>query len=395
MKLGMIPPGYGVEVIGGAEQGVRSLVEHLVADRGWQVEVFTTCAESAVTWEDWYQPGTSNLNGVTVHRFRSKSVRNPEYLHMLARLRADAGSFTDAEAAEYLRLVGPVCPDAIDAAEASDCDLISVSPYLYWPAVTTVSRMGRRVLFDPSTHDEPELYLPPMAGVYASVGGIAYKTFAERALVERTYPVGHLPSAVVGSGVDLGAGDPSEARAALGLDADEPFALCVGKVERAKGADSLAAMWSMYHERRGGRAPKLVFMGPVRGDPPDTAGTIYAGRQPDAVKWGALAACSMLIVPSVMEAFSLVLMEAWLCGRPVIVNSRCAATVEHCRRSGGGVWFEGFGELEVAVDRLLESPSRAERMGARGRDYVTDVFAWDHLLDRYEALAERVVSLIA
>ncbi len=255
MKLGMIPPAYGVEVIGGAEQGVRSLMEHLVADRGWAVEVFTTCAESAVTWADWYQPGTVALGGVTVHRFRSRSVRDAQYLHMLPRLRTDAGSFSEAEAAEYLRLVGPVCPDAIDAAESSDCDVISVSPYLYWPAVTTVSRMGRRVLFDPSTHDEPELYLPPMNRMYTSVGGIAYKTFAERTLVERTYPVGHLPSAVVGSGVDVGEGDPAEARAALGLDASEPFALCVGKVEPAKGSYSLAEMWSMYGQRRGGTYP--------------------------------------------------------------------------------------------------------------------------------------------
>jgi glycosyltransferase involved in cell wall biosynthesis len=367
-------------------------MEHLVADRDWTVEVFTTCAASAVTWEDWYPPGTVTLGGVTVNRFRSQSGRDAQYLHVLPRLRTDAGGFSDAEAAEYLRLVGPVCPDAIDAAESSDCDLISVSPYLYWPAVATVSRMGRRVLFDPSTHDEPELYLPPMSRMYTSVGGIAYKTFAERALVERTYQVGHLPSAVVGSGVDVGEGDPAEARAALGLDAGEPFVLCLGKVERAKGSDSLAAMWSMYRERRGGDVPKLVFIGPASADPPARPGILYAGRQPDLVKWGALAACSMLILPSAMEAFSLVLLEAWLCGRPVIVNSRCAATVEHCRRSGGGVWFEAFGDLEVAVDRLLGSPSLANSLGARGRAYVRDVFSWEHLLDRYELLAERVAS---
>ena len=391
MKLGMIPPAYGVEVMGGAEQGVRSLMEHLVADRGWTVEVFTTCAESAVTWADWYPPGTVMLGGVTVHRFRSQSVRDAQYLHMLPRLRTDAGSFSDAEAAEYLRLVGPVCPDAIDAAESSDCDLISVSPYLYWPAVTTVSRMGRRVLFDPSTHDEPELYLPPMSRTYTTVGGIAYKTFAERTLVERTYPVGHLPSAVVGSGVDVGEGDPAEARAALGLDAGEPFVLCVGKVERAKGSDALAAMWSMYGSAEGGGTQAGVHR-PGGRRPAGRAGHRLRRASARPVKWGALAACSMLIAPSVMEAFSLVLLEAWLCGRPVIVNSRCAATVEHCRRSGGGVWFEGFGDLEVAVDRLLGSPSMADRMGARGRAYVRDVFSWEHLLDRYELLAERVAS---
>ena len=52
MKLGLIVPRYGMDVVGGIEHWLRSLCEHLVAQKGWDVDVFTTCAVSAATWAD-------------------------------------------------------------------------------------------------------------------------------------------------------------------------------------------------------------------------------------------------------------------------------------------------------------------------------------------------------
>lgn len=395
MRLGLLTPRYGEEVVGGTEHWLRLLCEHLVADRGWAVEAFTTCAVSAATWADEYAPGRLEINGVTVHRHRSESHRNPEYLHMLDRLRADASGFTADAADRYVRLVGPVCPAAVDSVEASRADLVAVTPYLYWPAVTALPRLGRRAVFHPSAHDEPELYLPQMHEVFTSAGGFSYNTFSERALVERTYPIAHLPSSVVGTSVDRGSGDPRRARAAIGLAPDEPFVLCLGKVERAKGSDALAEMWSLYRSRRGPGAPRLVFVGPVDGDPAPTEGVVFAGRQPEAVKWGALAGCELLLAPSVQESFCLVVVEAWLAGRPVIVNARCGPTVENCRRSGGGVWFDGYAELEVALDRLLADPGLRQSMAERGGEFARRVFSWPAVLDRYEELAGRIAGRLA
>lgn len=392
MRLGLLTPRYGDEVVGGTEHWLRTLCEHLVADRGWDVEVFTTCAVSAATWADEYPPATVDLRGVTVHRHRSVSGRDPHYLHQLGRLRRDPSAYTLEEAREYVRLVGPVCPGATRAAEACDADLVAVTPYLYWPAGTAVPAIGRRVVFHGAAHDEPELYLPVMPAVFSSVGGFAFNSFAERDLVERTFGVGHVPSAVIGNAVDEGVGDPTAARRALGLGPDEPFVLCVGRVERAKGTLTLAAMWDLYHRRRGGDAPRLVLLGPEHDPVPAGPAVIRAGRQPEAVKWGALAACEVLVAPSAQESFSLVVLEAWLAGVPVVVNGRCGPTVEHCRRSRGGIWYDGYGEMEAGVDRLLAEPGRRRAMAAAGAAYARDVFGWERILDRYEELAGRVLD---
>ena len=131
--------------------------------------------------------------------------------------------------------VGPVCPAVLDQADSSDGDLIAMTPYLFWPSIYGAPRLGRRVIFHGAAHDEPELHLPIMREVFLSVGGFAFNSYAERALVERTFPIAHLPASVIGNSVAEGEGDPAAARAALGLGADEPFVLSVGRVERDKG----------------------------------------------------------------------------------------------------------------------------------------------------------------
>lgn len=390
MKLGLLTPRYGTDVVGGTEHWLRQLVENLTRLKGWEIEVFTTCARSAETWADDYPSGATTINGVTVHRHRSVSGRNPEYLHQLPRLRRDPGSFTEQEAQSYVELVGPVCPAATDAAIGSDCDLVAVTPYLYWPSVRAVPRLGRRTLFHGAAHPEPELFLPLMPAVFGAVGGFAFNTFAERALVERTFGTGHLPSRVVGNAVVEDQGDPAEARVALGLNPDEPFVLCLGRVERSKGVTALARSWELYYRRRS-RAPRLVLLGPVHGQVEGYDGVVLAGRQPDEVKWGALAACRFLVAPGALESFSLVVLEAWLAGRPVLVNSRCGPTVEHCRRGGGGLWFTDYADFEVAVDRLLGDEELCLALASRGAAYTRDVFSWSRIVDRYEDLAHQVL----
>jgi glycosyltransferase involved in cell wall biosynthesis len=391
VKLGLLVPRYGTEVVGGTEHWLRLLCEHLVELRGWSVEVFTTCATSAATWANEYPAGDDVVNGVEVHRHRSEAERDPAYIHMYPKLRNDPEAFTRAEANRFVDLVGPVCPLAVERAVESDCDLVAVTPYLYWPTVRAVPRLGRRVIFHGAAHDEPELRLPVMADVFGAVGGFSYNSFAERRLVERTFQVGHLPGGVIGNAVVEGAGDPSAARAALGLDPDQPFVLYVGRVERSKGAHLLADMWRLYRARRPD-APVLVFLGPVHDHLVEADGIVVAGRRPEDVKWGALRACEFVAIPSAWESFSLVVLEAWLAGKPVVVNGRCEPTVEHCRRSRGGLWFDQFGDFEAAADRLISDPGLRDLLAANGESYARRSFAWPAIIDRYEQLTDRIAA---
>jgi hypothetical protein len=61
------------------------LAEHLVADRGDQVEVFTSASLDALTWRDELPPGSEEINGVTVHRIASEAGRS-EAFHPLSQM---------------------------------------------------------------------------------------------------------------------------------------------------------------------------------------------------------------------------------------------------------------------------------------------------------------------
>jgi glycosyltransferase involved in cell wall biosynthesis len=74
------------------------------------------------------------------------------------------------------------------------------------------------------------------------------------------------------------------------------------------------------------------------------------------------------------------------------VNGRCAATLEHCVRSGGGLPFLEYADFEVAADKLLADSELRERLVANGRSYAQRVFNWPAIVDRYEALADRVLA---
>jgi glycosyltransferase involved in cell wall biosynthesis len=391
VRLGILLPRYGVDVVGGTEHWLQMLAEHLVAQLGWEVEAFTTCATSAVTWADELPPGTSQLNGVTVHRFRSVSGRDPRYGELDPVIRRDPDTVSDELAHRFVSLVGPVCPDAVAAAESSANELVAVTPYLFWPAVHGVPRLGRRVVFHGASHDEAELHLRIMGPVFGAVGGFAFNSFAERALVERTFPIGHLPASVIGNAVVERAGDPAQARLALGFGRDEPFVLCVGRVERGKGAHTVAEMWRLYR-RRHPTAPRLVMLGPVNEALAADDDVLVVGRQSEAVKWGALRACELLVAPSAFESFSLVVVEAWLAGRAVAVNGRCEATVEACRRSGGGLWFGGYGEFEVLMDRLLGDAALRDHLAGCGERYARELFDWGAIVGRYAELTDRILA---
>jgi glycosyltransferase involved in cell wall biosynthesis len=392
VRVAFVVPRYGETIIGGAETAARLLAEHLVALRGWDVDVLTTCAEDFVTWDDVYPPGESRIAGVRVVRFASAAGRVPEFHPLSASLLADPEAASPADAERWVDLQGPVTPDLADAAARWDADAVVFYPYLYYPTVRVIGRVAAPTVLHPAAHDEPALRLPVFPAVFAAADALVFQTEAERHLVERTFPVASHHQLLLGLGVD----DPDDLQAAVAAGAatptpDAPYLVCLGRVDSHKGTTLLARYFARYKDRHRGPL-RLVLAGPVVDAPPAHPDVDVLGPVSDADKWALLTGATALVSPSAWEAFSLVVAEAWSARTPVLVNAGCAATVEHCRRSGGGLTFDGYGEFEVAVDRLVHDAALGAGLGARGRAYVDARFRWPHVIDRYAAFVESVVA---
>ena len=383
-------PRYGAEVVGGAEHAARMFAERLAERPGWDIEVLTTCAVDSNTWANHYPPGMVELNGVHVHRFASVAGRAADFPDIQARaLQVPAHASVDDQE-HFIRSQGPIAPDVIDAARASDADLLVFYPYLFWPTVHGVPAVADRAVFHPAAHDEAPVRLPLFKSIFESVQGLVFQTVSERELVHERFKVGHIPQLLLGLGVEETTGEPAAARAAFGIG-ERPYLLYVGRIDNAKGCGILGRFFAEYKRRRPGPLA-LVMAGQVVEAPRAHPDIVLPGMIHDEVKWGALRGASAVVMPSAFEAFSLIVIEGMTAGVPVVVNGRCHPTREHCERSGGGLWFESYATFEAVVDRLLGDDALRTRIGARGRSYVEANFRWPVLIDRYSGFLEQVAG---
>ena len=390
MKVVFVTPRYGPQVMGGAETAARQLAEHLRAETDWEAEAYSTCALDPHTWADELEPGTSEINGVPVHRFASSHGRLPAFYGLDGRLRLAPQRATRDEGRRWVDYNGPVSPDLIAAVRETDADVVAFYPYLYHPTVAAIGRVPVPAVLHPAAHDEPCLYLPVFRGTFGDADAFCFHTAAERLLVERTYPVAEKPQIVLGLGVGQSAGAGRPGGAVLGLG-DRPYIVSVGRVDEHKGSKMLASYFAEYKERHPGPLA-LALVGPISVQLDPHPDIVITGTVSEADKWDIVRDAQVAVSPSALESFSLVVLEAWVDRVPVVVNGACGPTREHCERSGGGLWFTSYREFEGALDRLRADPALRTTLGQAGRAYVDRFYQWPVLIARYADFLTSVVA---
>jgi glycosyltransferase involved in cell wall biosynthesis len=390
VKVAYVVPRYGTQIRGGAETGARMLAEHLVHDRGCEVEVFTTAALDALTWRDELAPGTEIVNGVAVHRIESQAGRGEGFHPLSGRLLADPEHAGEEDSERWVDLQGPKSPALLSAVEASDADVIAFYPYLYYPTIRGLPRVRERAILHPAAHEEPALHLPLFDVLFSQCRGFAFHTRSERRLVVDRFGVATTPQVVIGLGVEEQAGSVDSARETFGLG-DDPYLLCIGRVDDKKGTGILWRYFRSYKERHPGPL-RLVLVGQIV-DPPDEGNDIVlTGLIDDDAKWGLLRGAHALVAPSPFESFSLTVVEGMTAGAPAIVNGVCGATREHCEQSGAGMWFQGFAEVEAILQRVTSDGVLHEAMRQNGIRYVEANYRWPVIMERYGAFLDEFVG---
>jgi glycosyltransferase involved in cell wall biosynthesis len=389
MKIAYVVPRYGPQIRGGAETGARMMAEHLVADRGDEVEVFTSAAVDALTWRDELPVGTVSINGVTVHRIASEEGRGEGFHPLSGMLLADPEHAGEEDSQRWVDLQGPKSPALLRAVEASDADVLAFYPYLYYPTIRGLPLVRERAILHPAAHEEPALHLPLFNALFSQCRGFAFHTRSERRLVVDRFGVATTPQVVVGLGVEEGGGTGASARTAFGLG-DAPYLLCIGRVDDKKGTGILWRYFRAYKERHPGDL-LLVLAGQIVNPPEDMRDIVMTGLIDDESKWGLLRGAHALVAPSPFESFSLTVIEGMTAGAPAIVNAACGATREHCEQSGAGLWFDGYAEFEAVVNRMMSDGALHETMRENGRRYVETTYRWPVIMERYGAFLEEFV----
>lgn len=389
-RIAFVPPRYGPRVVGGAEAVVRQ-VAHGLADRGWDVEVLTTCANDHYTWANDEAPGPSvdrTEAGAAVHVRRFPMVRDTagrERAEVEAALAA--GHEPSLAEQEAWMNDGPRSPElfhhVLDAADGFRA--VVVSPYLFWTSFAVGAIAPERTLLRPCLHDEPYARMELFDPLFSGSAGVWLQTEPELDLYGRVSTV-PAQTAVVGEGVPVPTTyDPDRFRRAHGL-ADRRFVLYGGRREGAKGWEGLLATFADV-VRSEDVDLTLVTYGVGEVNPPrDLPGCVLdLGFVDERTRDDAMAAADAYLQPSALESFSRTVMEAWLAGTPVIANRASEVVSWHLARSGAGLTYDDPAELTQALRFVAEAPDAAATLAEPGRDYVLDHYTWPQTLDRMEA----------
>jgi glycosyltransferase involved in cell wall biosynthesis len=274
--------------------------------------------------------------------------------------------------------------DALNAHVRDECAgaALIFLPYLYGTTYWGARIYPERSFLLPCLHDENYARMSVFADLHHAVRGLIFNDESEVALAGALYQIDEKPSIVVGMGVDPAtSGDAERFRRATRIDGD---VVCYfGRRDETKNTPTLIESFARYLEQTG-RDLNLVLggSGPVQIPPLHRRRIHDLGFVSEAMKLDACAASVALVQPSLNESFSIVMMESWLCGTPVLVNARCKATRAHCERSNGGLYFADYPQFAECLEYLLDHPEERAAMGRRGREYALRRFGWDLLTER-------------
>jgi glycosyltransferase involved in cell wall biosynthesis len=423
VKIAFIVQRYGTEILGGSEYHCRLIAERLATRH--DVEVLTTCARDYITWKNEYPEGTDRVRGVTVRRFAVAETRDlPSFNQFSDWIFTNPHS--PEQELEWLRRQGPWTPALLDYLKRQHhtYDSLIFFTYLYAPTVLGLRIAPDRSILVPTAHDEPAIHLDVYKEMFSLPAGIAYNTDVERRFLETHFSIRAVAEETVGCGVDLphgrqdgGKPDPSEQGPLDELDlADakdddqpqpahiaargavfrrrhrlyEPFALYGGRIDPGKGCEELIEYFSTYvHE--GGEAG-LVLMGVKLMQLPEERWVRFAGLLSERERLQALEAATVVVVPSPYESLSLLALEAFAVGTPVLANARSEVLVDHCLRSNAGLFYADRDEFVDALKLLLMDERLRSAMGRNGREYIRRNYRWDVIMSKYERLLAKVKS---
>jgi len=381
MKLACVIHRFGTDIAGGSESHCRVVAEHLAEVH--DVTILTTCAKDHVTWKNHYPRGESHVGRLRVLRF---PVARPRDLHRFMDISdlVFADRATLAEQEQWFRENGPDAPELLDhlRQHGGSYDRLLFWSYRYYHSYFGLPLVASRAVLVPTAEEDPLIRVDVLDRLFSLPAAYLYLTPEEAELVGARAPA-RAPSAVIGCGLD-----PAKTGAATSrlddLDIEDPFVLYLGRIDPNKGCDTLLRNFLRYVAL--GRRIQLVMAGPASIEIPDHASIRALGFVEDSVREALLARARVLLMPSPFESLSMVLLEAWNHGLPVLVNARCRVTRGQTTRADGGLYYRNAAEFEAALDYLLTHEETRTRLGAQGRAYVDREYRWPTVMAKLEAL---------
>jgi glycosyltransferase involved in cell wall biosynthesis len=387
-KIAFIIPWYGDNIPGGAESLCRDVVKALL-DSGVEVEILTTCVwQFTSDWNENFHPERVTIErGVRVRRFEVRPRDGYRFDQVNYKLMNNLPVTLEEEQVFVNEMINsPTLYEYIDRHRNEYVYLFI--PYMFGTTYWGSMVCPERSILIPCLHDEAYAHMSLFRQMCERVRGLLFNSIQEQHLAQQLYALDPERLAVVGVPVSSAwNSNPARFKEKYGVF---DFFLYAGRADKGKGADMLVDFYCRYLDETNGRE-RLVFIGGGDVDIPQCYGSriVKLGFLPVEDKHNAYGAAIALCVPSVMESFSIVMMESWLAGRPVVANAKCPVTTDFCLQSNGGLYFADYQEFREILALLTFDQPLAKGLGARGREYVLSNFQPKTVAARYLSALEQ------
>ncbi|MGE5815672.1 MAG: glycosyltransferase family 4 protein [Acidobacteriota bacterium] len=387
MKLAVVVQRYGAEINGGAELHARYLAERL--SRHAEVDVYTTCARDYVTWRNELPAGEERAGRITVRRFPVEHPRDPHEFGRRSE-RVFHQSHGLADELKWLDSEGPTSPALVRALrnDVSGFDFALFFSYRYYHAFHGARAVPDKAILVPTAERDPAIALSLFGPLFRGVRAVMYNSYEERALINTVAANQSVPGVVVGVGSDIPErANPHHARKKFNLRG--PYAIYVGRIDENKGCGELFAYFQRY-ARHYPRGLSLVLVGTPVMKIPAHPRIRHLGFLSDDDKFDAIAGADLLVMPSPYESLSMVALEAWALGRPVLANGGCDVLRGQCIRSGAGLYYESYDEFAETMFALESNGPMNAVLGRNGREYFKRHYAWTVIERKYLDMFDRL-----
>ena len=221
------------------------------------------------------------------------------------------------------------------------------------------------------------------------MSGMAMPT-EERAMIEAAAGNQQVPSVVVGIGSEVPANtQPGRFRQKFNIRG--PFAVYVGRIDENKGCRELFEAFLDYVRAASTRL-SLVLIGNSVLPIPNHPRVRHLGFLDDTDKFDAIAASELLVMPSYFESLSMVALEAWALGRPVLANAKCDVLKGQSIRSNAGLYYETRTEFVETLRALEANRWLSASLGRNGRQFFREHYDWPVIERKYLDMIARLAK---
>ena len=400
MRVALVTPWFGRELIGGAERHAWEL-SHALAAAGADVDVLSTCCRSFN--DDWatnfHRAGPTQLaERLRLLRFRVDSRDRVAFNRVTSALTALPeitlrGDYVPLEERDARVFVS----ENINSRELHQhvrehydaYDAVLFMPYLYGTTLAILPQVAEKAYLIPCLHDEAYAYLDPVRACVARARGVLFNSLGEEETAAAIYGPGlYAKSRVVGEAVEPIAPPRSPIRIRGFTPHRSRYVLYLGRQVATKNIDFLITAYELFREQRAATSLQLVLAGPTSVSR-NADGIVDLGPVNEDAKSALLTYARALAQPSLHESFSRAVYESWYAKRPVFVHGRCRATARAVEDSGGGWagstledWGRMFAEIDESADDAVDA------VGRRGWAAALDNGGWD-------VVARRVLDAIS